>query len=118
MKRLAFLLAAFALTACTTSHSQTANASLPAPLAHGRELVETHCSSCHATGVTGDSPAPEAPTFRTLSRHYRVDTLEEALAEGITVGHPAMPQFEFAPQDVSDIVSYLQSIQEDRAATH
>ena len=95
------------LVACTT----------PAPAgrdrqAQGRELVATHCSACHAIGATGESPAPEAPPFRTLSRNYRVDTLEEALAEGISVGHPAMPQFAFAPDDVDALIVYLQSIQE------
>ena len=58
------------------------------------------------------APAPEAPPFRTLSRNYRVDTLEEALAEGISVGHPAMPQFQFPPEDVNALVTYLQSVQE------
>lgn len=79
--------------------------------ARGREIVEHNCSSCHATGRFGDSPAPEAPPFRTLSHNYRVDALEEAFAEGISVGHPAMPQFEFAPDDVRALVAYLESIQ-------
>jgi hypothetical protein len=50
-----------------------------------------------------------------LSRNYRVDALEEALAEGISVGHPAMPQFQFAPADVTALVTYLQSIQTNEA---
>ncbi len=78
----------------------------------GRQLAQTHCSSCHAIGVEGESPAPEAPLFRRLSQNYRVDALEEALAEGISVGHPAMPQFRFAPDDVDALVAYLSSIQE------
>jgi cytochrome c len=77
----------------------------------GQHLAATHCSSCHAIGAAGESAAPEAPPFRTLSRNYRVDALEEALAEGISVGHPAMPQFQFAPADVTALVTYLQSIQ-------
>lgn len=117
MGRFAFLLVAFALAACTT-HQAAPVGEASASARHGRELVAAHCSSCHAIDRTGDSPAPEAPAFRTLSQHYRVDSLEEALAEGISVGHPAMPQFEFAPQDVSDIVNYLQSIQDDRQPGH
>ena len=81
--------------------------------ARGREIVEQNCSSCHATGWSGDSPAPEAPPFRTLSHNYRVDALEEAFAEGISVGHPAMPQFAFEPDDVRALVAYLQSIQNE-----
>jgi mono/diheme cytochrome c family protein len=83
----------------------------------GRELAQHNCGSCHAVGLTGDSPAPEAPPFRTLSRNYRVDNLQEALAEGISVGHPAMPQFQFAPEDVDALIAYLQSIQEDNNAS-
>ncbi len=79
----------------------------------GQAIVEQSCSSCHATGRSGNSAAPEAPPFRTLSHNYRVDALEEALAEGISVGHPAMPQFTFAPDDVRAVLAYLQSIQNE-----
>jgi mono/diheme cytochrome c family protein len=96
------------LTACATPEERLARAEE----SRGREIAETNCGSCHAIAATGDSPAPEAPPFRTLSRNYRVDTLEEALAEGISVGHPAMPQFEFAPDDVDALIAYLRSIQE------
>jgi mono/diheme cytochrome c family protein len=98
-----------ALAACSTPEAATH----PAELARGRAIAESNCGSCHAIGAMGESPAPEAPPFRTLSRNYRIDTLEEALAEGISVGHPAMPQFEFAPDDVDALVGYLQSIQQD-----
>lgn len=109
MVRLALMSLAFLLGACATHP-------LPAPEsdeARGRVLVQRHCGDCHATGRFGESPAPEAPEFRRLSRNYRVDGLEEALAEGISVGHPAMPQFAFAPADVTAIVAYLQSIQSE-----
>ena len=79
---------------------------------HGRQIAEANCSRCHAIGLSGDSPYPEAPPFRTLSRNYRVDNLSEAFAEGISVGHPAMPEFQFDPDDVDDLVAYLTSIQE------
>lgn len=81
------------------------------PEQRGQALAERHCGACHAVGRAGASPAPEAPPFRTLSRNYRVNTLEEALAEGISVGHPAMPQFQFSPEATDALVSYLASIQ-------
>jgi mono/diheme cytochrome c family protein len=108
MRLLVAAAALAALAACATSEERDARAAEE----RGKNIVVTHCGSCHATGASGDSPAPEAPPFRTLSRNYRVDTLEEALAEGISVGHPAMPQFQFAPDDVEALVAYLQSIQE------
>jgi len=77
----------------------------------GRALVQRNCSACHATGATGDSPLPAAPRFRELHKRYPVENLAEALAEGILVGHPMMPQFRFNPIQVSDIIAYLQSIQ-------
>lgn len=109
MKLLVAIAALAVLAACSTSEDHS-NA---AELARGQVLAETNCGSCHAVGATGESAAPEAPAFRTLSRNYRVGTLEEALAEGISVGHPAMPQFAFAPEDVDALVAYLQSIQEE-----
>jgi mono/diheme cytochrome c family protein len=80
----------------------------------GRRIAEVQCAGCHAIGPAGESRNPEAPPFRTLSRHYPVNALEEAFAEGILVGHPAMPQFRFTPAQIDDILAYLQSVQERR----
>jgi len=107
--KLAFVIVSALLASACASHQSVEP---PPQVARGQTLVEQHCSTCHATGRIGDSPAPEAPPFRTLSQNYRVDALEEAFAEGISVGHPAMPQFAFAPDDVSALVAYLQSIQD------
>ncbi len=109
--KLVLALIALALTSACASHASTTAQQNREQ--RGQAIVEQHCSTCHATGRSGDSPAPEAPAFRTLSHNYRVDALEEALAEGISVGHPAMPQFAFASEDVSAVVAYLQSIQNE-----
>jgi cytochrome c len=78
----------------------------------GRALVERHCSRCHAIDITGSSPHLEAPPFRTLGMRYPIDSLGEALAEGLVTGHPDMPEFMFEVRDVGAIIAYLQSIQE------
>ena len=78
----------------------------------GEARLTKNCARCHAIGRTGDSPHPVAPPFRTLSRKYPIDGLAEALAEGLSVGHPDMPEFVFEPQDVNAILNYLHSIQE------
>lgn len=80
----------------------------------GRTLVRDYCSRCHAIGSSGESTFRGAPTFRELWRRYPVDVLEEALAEGFTSGHPAMPEFIFGPRDAEAIVTYLLSIQRPR----
>jgi mono/diheme cytochrome c family protein len=87
-----------------------------ADLARGRTLLQRHCAGCHAVGTTGRSPNLAAPPFRELHRRYPVENLAEALAEGIIVGHPAMPEMRFAPTDVNAIIAYLRSIQTEQAA--
>src|SRR5262245_13090278 len=78
----------------------------------GETLLAAHCASCHAIGRTGASTHPEAPPFRTLSRRYPIESLEEALGEGLMTGHPDMPEFKFGADDVGAVIAYLNSIQE------
>lgn len=82
----------------------------------GAVLVQRYCASCHAVGTDGQSPNAAAPPFRELHRRYSIDALSEALAEGMLVGHPAMPEFEFQPDDIKAIVAYLKSIQTHQQA--
>jgi len=67
-------------------------------------------------GTTGRSRNPAAPPFRELHKRYPVENLAEALAEGIIVGHPAMPELRFGPTDVNAIIRYLKSVQVSQAA--
>lgn len=83
----------------------------PEQIRRGETLLKTSCAGCHAIGDTGTSPHSVAPPFRTLSRNYPVEALEEALAEGIVSGHPDMPEFKFESPDVGAIIAYLKSIQ-------
>ena len=78
----------------------------------GEALLTRDCSPCHAVGRTGDSPHKEAPSFRTLGQRYPIESLEEALGEGIMSGHPDMPEFKFDAGDVGAIIAYLKSIQQ------
>jgi hypothetical protein len=52
-----------------------------------------------------------APPFRTLSQSYPLNSLEEAFAEGILVGHPDMPDFQLEPAQIDHLIAYLNSIQ-------
>jgi cytochrome c len=81
-------------------------------LHRGEALLARNCSRCHATGGIGESRHPQAPLFRTLAKRYPIESLEEALGEGIISGHPDMPEFRFSGEDVGAIVVYLKSIQE------
>ena len=77
----------------------------------GRQIADNLCARCHAIGLEGDSPHADAPPFRTLSEKYPVRMLEEALAEGITVGHEDMPEFQLEADQVEQLIVYLESIQ-------
>ena len=55
--------------------------------------------------------ARAAPPFRTLHKRYPVETLEDALAEGMSTGHPRMPEFRLDPDQVGDFISFLKSLE-------
>jgi cytochrome c len=82
------------------------------PVRRGESLLTANCARCHAVGRNGASPHPDAPPFRTLSRKFKIEGLAEALAEGLSTGHPDMPEFVFEPDEVGAIIDYLQSIQQ------
>src|SRR5262245_41131858 len=73
----------------------------------GEALVRTNCSPCHAVGANGTSPHPDAPAFRALSARYPIEDLAEALAEGISTGHPDMPEFVATPDQIDAIIAYI-----------
>ena len=62
---------------------------------HGKALLETMCSRCHAIGRTG---------------RYDEDFVRR-LQHGLSTMHPDMPTFHFSRQDAEDAVDYLRSIQ-------
>lgn len=78
----------------------------------GEALLARDCGRCHAVGRTGDSAHKFAPAFRSLGKRYPIESLEEALGEGIMSGHPDMPEFKFEAADVGAIIAYLKSIQQ------
>jgi mono/diheme cytochrome c family protein len=80
-------------------------------LKQGEALLTRDCSRCHAVGAAGNSPRADAPAFRTLSSRYPIESLEEALGEGIVSGHPDMPEMKYDADEVGAIIDYLNSIQ-------
>ncbi|MCC6779064.1 MAG: c-type cytochrome [Hyphomicrobiales bacterium] len=77
----------------------------------GRTLAERMCASCHAIGKDGHSPHSGAPEFRRLDQRIDLDGFMGHLREGITVGHPDMPDFRFTREDARAFVLYIRSIQ-------
>jgi cytochrome c len=77
----------------------------------GLTIARTHCVRCHSIDRVTASTLAIAPPFRTLHNKYPVENLQEALAEGISTGHPTMPEFRFDPGQVNDLISFLKSLE-------
>lgn len=102
------VLAALALAGAASSQSSPE----PAPdLAHGQAIAQEKCAACHAIGLTGDSPNADAPHFRDLHERFDVADLQEALAEGIVVGHGPMPAWALSATDIRDLIGYMKSLE-------
>ena len=99
-----------ALSLAAGSNSATAQTLSPAAT-RGLTFVRVHCGQCHAISKVGESPVAEAPPFRTLHLRYPVDSLEEALTEGIVTGHPSMPEFQLDPGQARDVIDYMKSLE-------
>ena len=77
----------------------------------GKNFVVTNCSRCHSVDKVTPSPLKIAPPFRDLHKKYPIETLQEALAEGISTGHPTMPEFRLEPDQINDVLAYLKSLE-------
>ena len=77
----------------------------------GKTFALNNCAKCHSIDKVSPSPLKIAPPFRTLHKRYPIETLAEALAEGISTGHPTMPAFQLEPDQIGDLLAYLKSLE-------
>src|SRR6059058_2150250 len=77
----------------------------------GKAFARASCARCHAIDRVSESRLKIAPPFRTLHQRYPIETLGEALAEGIYTGHADMPAFELNPDQIHDLLSYLKTLE-------
>ena len=77
----------------------------------GKTFALNNCAKCHSIDKVSPSPLKIAPPFRTLHKRYPIETLGEALAEGISTGHPTMPEFRLEPDQIGDLLSYLKTLE-------
>jgi cytochrome c len=78
----------------------------------GKAFAQANCSHCHSIDKVTRSSLAIAPPFRTLHLRYPVESLEEALGEGIVTGHPSMPEFRLDPGQVGDFIVFLKSLEQ------
>ncbi|MBC7580291.1 cytochrome c [Tardiphaga sp.] len=77
----------------------------------GKTFARVNCARCHSIDRVTRSPLRIAPPFRTLHERYRIETLAEALAEGIVTGHPTMPEFQLEPDQINDLLAFLKTLE-------
>ena len=77
----------------------------------GLTIARTYCMRCHSIDRVSPSPLAIAPPFRTLHKKYPVENLEEAMAQGISTGHPTMPEFRFDTDQISDFIAFLKTLE-------
>jgi len=104
------LLSSFVAMCAVACFSNLSLADMSEQAEAGRKIAERFCARCHAIGVDGTSPHESAPPFAQIVAKGNVQNLEEALGEGIVVGHPDMPQFQFSAQNVGALLAYLRSL--------
>lgn len=77
----------------------------------GKTFALNNCARCHSIDKVSPSPLKIAPPFRTLHKRYPIETIGEALAEGISTGHPTMPMFQLPPDQIGDLLAYLKTLE-------
>jgi cytochrome c len=90
-----------------TAHAQPLDPSAQ----RGLNFVRTNCARCHAIDKVSASPLAVAPPFRDLHKRYPVESLEEALGEGIVTGHPTMPEFRLDPGQIADLIGFFKTLE-------
>ncbi|MEZ5946353.1 MAG: hypothetical protein R3C13_01680 [Hyphomonas sp.] len=115
MRRLLIALVPLALAACAETAPGDAVGLTGMPLAEeivvGEEMAGEHCARCHGMG-SDDAVRTDAPALRHLLSDVDSEALKDDFREGIKIGHPDMPQFEFSPMETDMLLSYIVSIQE------
>jgi mono/diheme cytochrome c family protein len=101
--------AAITLAAMSLWRVDAAMAQSPAAQ-RGLTFVRVHCAQCHAIDKVSPSPLVVAPPFRSLHLKYPVESLRQPLSEGISASHPSMPQFRLEPDQVADLLAYLETL--------
>ncbi len=91
--------------------SAVAQSGLDPAAQRGQTLARANCARCHSIDKVTASPLAIAPPFRTLHKKYPVENLQEALAEGLSTGHPTMPEFRFEPDQIHDFIAFLKTLE-------
>lgn len=98
------------LAACQNLPSaEPARSTVPSP---GQAFAQASCSGCHAIGLYGSSPNPNAPPFGAIANQEGVT--EETLSTWLRGAHNYLREMDFYlnERDVDALVAYLLSLRD------
>jgi len=104
MRRALLLLAALALTGCTSVGGGPGW-----PLDRGRALAQEKCAACHTISGNADSPNPKAPPFAQIGARYSEAGLDRELEVIAQMGHYSMPPTPLSKADRDSLAAYIQT---------
>ncbi len=82
------------------------------PVARGYAIARSRCAVCHAVGK--DDPSPtwvnSNAAFRRLAERFPIPMLQQAAQTGILSGHDEMPEFIFTLDEMTALLSYMDSL--------
>src|SRR4051812_18061399 len=115
MKRTARLLTLSSCAVCVAAllsvgSSGTNAQTSPPTVQRGLNFALANCARCHAIDKISPSPLALAPPFRDLHLRYPVESLAEALGEGIVTSHQNMPEFRLDRGQVGDFIDFLKPL--------
>lgn len=111
LRILALATLALALGACAAAGR---NRPAPDPAAErGRAVAQRACAACHAVAPGGVGRMAKAPPFAGLEMRHTA-ALSGRVAELTRQGHYQMPPMALTPGEVSDLVSYIASLEPGR----
>lgn len=97
--------------ALVTATLMTPALAAPSDVQRGKAYASRHCGKCHSIDPVSKSRLKTALPFRSLHTRYPIETLAESLAEGISAGHPAMPEAELSPEQIHDLLTFLKTLE-------
>lgn len=104
MKKAIALSLIAALAAATSAEAASGS------VRRGRAIAQKYCAMCHAVGRTDASPKEGTIPFRDLHSRYPIDSLDEALGEGLVINHPDMPEITLSVAQIYDFKAYIRSL--------
>ena len=81
----------------------------------GRFYAVRSCAGCHAVAGLGASPNGSAPTFGSIRLRYNALSLSRRLESISRNGHYEMPPIYMTPDEIQDIVAYVETIEASKA---